>query len=220
MRSTAEIQALKIIACEKDRGATRLRFICGQRLLQHLTGSMTRDRELNVLLNCGPDAFASNVERLQKERKDMVKDYKSASEELAGYFGRSLASASTPPPSGTHIIYHHRPHTNLTFIAAAAEAALASRPDALVVLTGDELPPPPAAKKAGAAPPADDPRSPQKSGRRDRRSLRHLRKRCSHCRARNCRAAARYGGQGGGRAIRYQGQGTNVLAAAEVVKAL
>ena len=116
---------------------------------------MTRDRELNVLLNCGPDAFSSNVERLQKERKDMVKDYKSASEELAGYFGRSLASASTPPPSGTHIIYHHRPHTNLPFIAAAAEAALASRPDALVVLTGDELPPPPAAKKAGAAPPPD-----------------------------------------------------------------
>jgi alanyl-tRNA synthetase len=68
LRSIAEIQALKIIACEKDRGATRLRFISGHRLLQHVTSSMLRDRELNVLLNCGPDAFASNVTSLQLSR--------------------------------------------------------------------------------------------------------------------------------------------------------
>ncbi len=175
---------------------------------------MLRDRELNVLLNCAPDAFAANVDRLQKERKDMVKDYKAASDELASYFGRSLA-ASLPPAST--IIYHHRPHTNLAFIAAAAEAAVTVRPDALVIITGDNLPPPPAAKKAGAAPPPDAHRKPGTAV--DGPFVVYANDAACVARAIDVLLPA-MAGRGGGRPTRYQGQATHVLAAADIAKAL
>ena len=217
LRSTAEIQALKIVACEKDRGATRLRFISGRRLLQHLTSSMTRDRELNVLLNCGPDSFAPSVDRLQKERKEMVKDYKAASEELAVFVGSALAQALPPPPSPPAIIYRHRPHTDLAFLSAAAEAALAVRPDALVVLTGDDLPPPPAAKKVGAAPPPDPHRKP---GAAIEGAFVVFANDAAIVTRTTSALLPAIGGRGGGRPTRYQGQGTNLMAAADVVKGL
>jgi alanyl-tRNA synthetase len=218
LRSTAEIQALKIVACEKDRGATRLRFISGHRLLQHLASSMARDRELNVLLNCGPDAFVSSVDRLQKERKDLAKDHKSASDELATFFGRSLAAALSPPTvSPKAVIYHHRPHSTLAFLSAAAEAALAQRPDALVILAGDDLPVPPAPKKAGAAAPPDPHR---KAGVAVEGPFVVYASDASVVVRATAALLPAIGGRGGGRPNRYQGQATNVLAAADVAKEL
>jgi hypothetical protein len=146
----------------------------------------------------------------------MLKDHKSACEELANFFGHSLA-ASLPPPPAPATIFLHRPHTTLSFLSSAAEAALAARPDALVVLTGDELPPPPSAKKAGAPPPPDPSRKPGTA-------VEGAFVVYSNDAAAVSRATAALlpaiGGRGGGRPTRYQGQASNLLAAAEVVKSL
>jgi hypothetical protein len=178
---------------------------------------MARDQELNVLLNCGPDAFASNVDRLQKERKDLVKDFKSTSDELACYIGQSLAASLPPSSSTTPIIYHHRPHTTLAFLSAAAEAALTHRADALVILVGDDLPPPPAAKKLGAAPPPDPHR---KRGTPVAGTFVIYASDSAAVSRASAVLLPAIGGRGGGRPNRFQGQATNVLAAADVVKDL
>ncbi len=178
---------------------------------------MVRDRELNVLLNCGPDTFASSVERLQKERKDLVKDLKSSSEELASFFGRSLAESIATSSAGPPVLYHHRPHTTLAFLSAAAEAALAQRPDLLVILCGDDMPPPPAAKKAGAAPPPDPHR--KLGALVDGPFVVYAGDASVVARATAVMLPA-IGGRGGGRPNRYQGQATNILAAASAVKEL
>jgi hypothetical protein len=166
-------------------------------------------------LTCGPSAFASSVDRLSKERKELAKDLKLASEELSELFGRALAVSTTA--SSLPLIYHHRPHTNLAFLSAAAEAALCVHPDALVVLTGDDLPPPPAAKKPGALPPPDPRR--QSGASVDGPFVVYANDAALVSRATAALLPA-IGGRGGGRATKYQGQASNVLAARGAMESL
>lgn len=63
--STAEIQIIKIIAVEKNRGAVRLRFASGSRVLGALGRSLTREAKLTARLSCPPAEHDGAVDALQ-----------------------------------------------------------------------------------------------------------------------------------------------------------
>ncbi len=54
MRSTGEVQLLKVVGVERTRGTARVRLVCGGRALAALAGCLAREAALTAQLCCGP----------------------------------------------------------------------------------------------------------------------------------------------------------------------
>ncbi|RYG96901.1 hypothetical protein EON65_53695, partial [archaeon] len=90
--SLGELNLLKILSCERDRLAMRVRFVAGARALQHFTQCVQRETLLSSLLSAPPTEYLSLLEKILKDRKDAAKKLEGYAEELAGYWGQSLVA--------------------------------------------------------------------------------------------------------------------------------
>lgn len=125
LATTSEMQMFKLIGQEKDRGAIRLRFLCGNRILKALGTSLLAEMELSRLLCIQTTEIVPTVTSLFTEKKELVKQVKVLQDELAGYYAQQLVQlwSNSPDTQRAHII-QHRPGAELSFLQLTAEMIL------------------------------------------------------------------------------------------------
>jgi misacylated tRNA(Ala) deacylase len=75
--TTAEIQVVKFLGVDKVRGGNaRVWFVCGNRALSTMSSSLKVEKDLNAILSCGPDQFATMVNKKLQSIKDLNKEKK------------------------------------------------------------------------------------------------------------------------------------------------
>ncbi len=132
VRSTAEIEALKLLGTESLRGGTRLFFVAGGRLRRLMGLHHARAAELRQLLGAPDDELAAAVSaRLDQLRaaQHLVRDLE---EELAVETARVLAAGSAG------VVAAHWPARDLPFLQRAAKEFARLAPDRLALLTAGE----------------------------------------------------------------------------------
>lgn len=137
LHSVSEINLLKIIGTEKNRGSLRVRYLAGDRAARYFGEALTREAALSTKLSVPPQQFVAQVDKLLKERKDNSKKFDVYSEELAGFWGASLATAAAAGDKPNFVV-KHRVGADLKFLVKAGESVLAVNPGAFVFLSGDE----------------------------------------------------------------------------------
>ena len=76
LKSTSEIQLIKILGQDKDRGKVRLFFVAGERARRLLHESYDREIKLSKLLSTPSVEHISAIEKLLKDKFDLNKDMK------------------------------------------------------------------------------------------------------------------------------------------------
>jgi len=66
VRSSAELQTLKVLAVSKDRGNVRLSFLCGSKLFSRMTEMLSVEASLVKQLSCRPNEMPGLVEKRLK----------------------------------------------------------------------------------------------------------------------------------------------------------
>lgn len=130
--NTAELQVIRIVAHEHQKGQTRVHYLAGGRLLQDHRRAVTRARALNELLSCGPDGQVEGVQRALQRVWDAERETKHLKKELA----EGLGGALQPDEHG--IIAYHRPGADMAFLNAVGGAIQRARPDVVAFLTGGD----------------------------------------------------------------------------------
>ncbi|GLC45218.1 Alanyl-tRNA editing protein Aarsd1 [Pleodorina starrii] len=217
VRSTGEVQVVKVVGAERARGHTRVRLMAGDRALAALGGCLGREAALTAKLTCPPSKHAEMVGMLLRDRREGAKARKLLAAELAALQGRDLAlalggtasAASAPPhPGGQSWALLHRPASDLDFLSLVAAAALEAAPGLqLLMLTTDNTEP-------GAAAPSS------KAGGEDGVEVTFLvAGRPELVRSVGARVAEALGGRGGGRPGRFQGKATGLFRLPAAVQA-
>jgi Ser-tRNA(Ala) deacylase AlaX len=92
LRSTAEIEGVKLLGTEPMRGGTRLHWVAGGRLRRRLAAHEARNAALRGLLDAGEDDFVSLVERWQGELRELERRLRAAVGELTAAAATALAA--------------------------------------------------------------------------------------------------------------------------------
>eukprot|EP00928_Gymnodinium_smaydae_P084611 TRINITY_DN67896_c0_g1_i1.p1 TRINITY_DN67896_c0_g1~~TRINITY_DN67896_c0_g1_i1.p1 ORF type:complete len:451 (-),score=61.81 TRINITY_DN67896_c0_g1_i1:111-1463(-) len=90
VKSSAELQAFKLISTSKDRGNIRLSFLCGSKLIQRMSDMLTVEAGLLKHLCCQPSEMPRLVEKKMKELREKAKQKKTLEFELASHIGNGL----------------------------------------------------------------------------------------------------------------------------------
>jgi alanyl-tRNA synthetase len=103
LRSTAEIEALKIVATEKMRGGTRLAWVAGGRLRRRLERLETLAADLRRLLSANDDTLTA----IAQSRLDQLRDADRVRQNIEGklaeaWTGLLLARAAAEPVVDLH----------------------------------------------------------------------------------------------------------------------
>ena len=96
LRSTAEIEALKLLGTERLRGGTRLFFVAGGRARRRLGAHEARSALLRALLGVPDTGLAEAVEAKLGQLADRERELRDAEEDLAQARADSLAAAGAP----------------------------------------------------------------------------------------------------------------------------
>lgn len=128
--NTAELQAVRFVGLDVQKGTGRLHWLAGGRLLADARRSQDRAEALTRALCRGPEEHLEVVEGLLAEVKGARKAVAAAEAELAVHLGRALARAESPAL--------HREGGDLRLLGAIARAAAEVRGDRLMLLTAGE----------------------------------------------------------------------------------
>ena len=128
VRSTAEIEAVKLLGIERLRGGTRLFFVAGGRVRRRLAVHEERSARLRVLLGAPDEGLAPAVEAKLGQLSDAQKALRAAEEELADTKAEALASGGGP------VVEAHFDGRDLAFLGRVGKAfsSLPSRGVALL----------------------------------------------------------------------------------------
>jgi Ser-tRNA(Ala) deacylase AlaX len=96
LRSTAEIESLKLLGTEKLRGGVRLYFVAGGRIRRRLGADEERNARLRALLGAPDAGLAEAVEAKLAQLSDAHKALRALEEELADAKAEALATATGP----------------------------------------------------------------------------------------------------------------------------
>lgn len=132
VQSTAELQAIRFVGLDVQKGTGRLHYLAGGRVLADAAASQRRAEALTALLNRGPAEHAEVVDALLRDQKDARRAHKALEAELATHLGAALARTDAPAAA------LHRDAGDLALLGAIAQAAHAARPDLLMLLTAGE----------------------------------------------------------------------------------
>jgi Ser-tRNA(Ala) deacylase AlaX len=120
--STAELQALALIASEKIRGQTRLTFLVGERLRQSFAHARERERALTTLLCTDAESLPERIQSLHDNQRKLQRAYNDAQIEIARNLGEKLAQQIEKR------LAYHREGGDLPFLQALADAYTAHLP--------------------------------------------------------------------------------------------
>ncbi len=129
VRSTAEIEGLKLLGTEAMRGGTRLFYVAGARLRRLLGAHHERSAKLRQLLGTSDDDLPSGVAAKLDQLKDAQRAVKALEEELAAAAGRALAMGSEKVANA------HWPERDLAFLQRVAREFVRLAPDRVALLT-------------------------------------------------------------------------------------
>ncbi len=93
VRSTAEIEALKLLGTEPMRGGTRLFFVAGGRLRRRLAGHEALNARLRSLLGAPDAGIATAVEGRMEHERALERQTRALEEELSAALAGALAAA-------------------------------------------------------------------------------------------------------------------------------
>jgi len=96
LRSTAEIETLKLLGTERLRGGTRLFFVAGGRARRRLEAHEARNARLRALLGAPDGGLAEAVDAKLGQLADRERALRVAEEELAQARADALAAAGVP----------------------------------------------------------------------------------------------------------------------------
>jgi alanyl-tRNA synthetase len=132
VRTTAELEALKLLGVEPMRGGTRLRFVAGGRLRRLLAAHEERSARLRQLLGAPDEECTANVAMKLEQLKDAQRRIRSLEEELAIEAARSLAASTE------RVAAAHWPDRDPAFLQRVAREFVQLVPDRLALLTVGE----------------------------------------------------------------------------------
>jgi len=129
--NTAELQMIRIVATEHQRGQTRVHYLAGGRLLEDHRRAVTRTRALNELLSCGPAGQVDGVQRALQRVWDAERETKQLKRELAEGLGAILV------PDAHGVVELHRAGADMGFLNTVGGAVQRAHPEATAFLTAD-----------------------------------------------------------------------------------
>ena len=132
VRSTAEIETLKLLGVEGMRGGTRLFYVAGARLRRLLAAHHERMAKLRQLVGASDDELVAGVVARLDQLKDAQRTIRSLEEELAVEAARALAE------SPDRVASAHWPTRDLPFLQRVAKEFTRLRRDRLALLTAGE----------------------------------------------------------------------------------
>jgi alanyl-tRNA synthetase len=193
VRSTAEIEAVKLIGTEPMRGGTRLFFVAGRRLAKRLDEHERRNAELRELLGTGDDELPHVAALKLEQLKEALRTSRKLGEALADEVGRALAlTVGRDGPAAPQVA--RLPVADGKLLQLAARRFAAEADDGIVLLLGGDGPEGPFVLAAA------------EGTDRDIASLGRV-------------AAEALGGRGGGKGI-FQGKAARVDRADDALRAL
>jgi alanyl-tRNA synthetase len=132
VRSTAEIEALKLLGAEAMRGGTRLRFVAGGRLRHLLRMHEERNAQLRQVLGASDDELVVQATTKLEQLKDAQRRIRALEEELAVEAARSLAA-------GAHAVASaHFPQRDPAFLQRVAREFVQLAPHGVALLTAGD----------------------------------------------------------------------------------
>ena len=129
LRSTAEIEGLKLLGTEGMRGGTRIFYVAGVRLRRMLAAHHDRSARLRQSLGTSDDELVAAVQAKLDQLKDVQRAAKGLEEELALAAGQALAAG------GDRIASAHWEGRDLPFLQRAAREFARLAPGRVVLLT-------------------------------------------------------------------------------------
>ena len=133
VRSTAEIEGLKLLGTESMRGGTRLHWVAGGRMRRRLAAHEARNAALRGLLDAGEDEFVPLVERRQGELRELERRLRATVGELAS---AAAAAFAVQPPGVVDAHFEERDGAFLQQVAREL-ARLAPARTALLTAGGE-----------------------------------------------------------------------------------
>lgn len=130
VRSTAEIEGLKLVATEPMRGGTRVFFVAGGRLRRRLGAHEARNAALRSALDTGDDEFVDIVRRKLEQLQAALRRVRQLEEELAA--ARVAGLAASPE----RVVEAHFDGVDGACLQRLARAVVAAAPEKLALLTG------------------------------------------------------------------------------------
>jgi alanyl-tRNA synthetase len=132
LRSTAEIEALKLLGTEPMRGGTRLFYAAGARLRRLHGVHAERNAQLRQLLCTSDDDLVAGVTAKLEQLKDAQHLARGLEEDLAATAALAMVAASG------RILSAHWPRRDLPFLQRVARVVGRLAPDRVVLLTAGE----------------------------------------------------------------------------------
>lgn len=132
VRSTAEIETLKLLGTEGMRGGTRLFYITGGRLRRLLGAHHERNARLRQLVGTSDEELAAGVSAKLEQLKDAQRSIRALEEELGGAVAGALAARPD------RLVAGHWPGRDLSFLQRIAKEVARLAPDKCVFLTAGE----------------------------------------------------------------------------------
>jgi alanyl-tRNA synthetase len=133
VRSTAEIEGLKLLGTEGMRGGTRLFYVAGARLRRLLAAHHERSAKLRQLVGTSDEELPAGVSAKLEQLKDAQRTVRILEEDLAVESARALALGVDP------VLQAHWAQRDLPFLQRVARELARLAPDRIALLTaGDE----------------------------------------------------------------------------------
>ncbi len=132
VRSTAEIEGLKLLGTEGMRGGTRLFYVAGGRLRRLLGAHQERTAKLRQLVGTSDDDLPAGVAAKLEALKEAQRATRALEEELAVAAAQILAAASDTVASA------HWAERDLPFLQRVAREFVRLSPDRVALLTSGE----------------------------------------------------------------------------------
>jgi alanyl-tRNA synthetase len=133
VRSTAEIEGLKLLGTEGMRGGTRLFYVAGTRLRRLLAAHHERSAKLRQLVGTSDEELPAGVSAKLEQLKDAQRTARTLEEELAVESARALALEAGP------VLQAHWAQRDLSFLQRVARELVRLAPERIALLTaGDE----------------------------------------------------------------------------------
>ena len=132
VRSTAEIEAIKLLGTEAMRGGTRLFYVAGGRLRRLLGAHCERSARLRQLVGTSDEELPTAVSAKLDQLREAQRAIRTLEEELAIETARNLASGTEAVAGG------HWPAHDLPFLQRVAKEYSRLAPDRIALLTAGE----------------------------------------------------------------------------------
>ena len=132
VRSTAEVEALKLLGTEPMRGGTRLFYVAGGRLRRLLAAHHERAARLRQVVGAADEDLVTGIQAKLDQLKEAQRAIRTLEEELAIETARAMATGVEKVASG------HWSARDLPFLQRVAKELTRLAPDRIALLTAGE----------------------------------------------------------------------------------